>query len=150
MYLVDSHTHVYLPEFDGDRPALMERALAAQVQTLLMPAIDSSTHEKLLQVEQEFPFCRSMIGLHPCSVREDFEKELDLVQTYLGNRKFIAIGEIGLDFYWDKTYTAQQFQAFERQIQMALEQELPISIHSRSATAECIEVVRRYPGLRGV
>lgn len=150
MYFVDSHTHIYLSEFDEDRQEVINRARAAGIDAFLLPAIDSSTHEAMLEVESAYPGCRAMIGLHPCSVNQDFEKEIGLIQDYLVKRKFIAIGEIGLDFYWDKTFTEQQYEAFRRQITIALDYELPISIHSRNAIDECIGVVEEYPGLRGV
>lgn len=91
-----------------------------------------------------------MMGLHPCYVKDDFENELAIITQYLGQRSFIAIGEIGLDFYWDKTFTEQQYSAFHRQIILAMQHDLPIAVHSRNATEECIEVIRQYPGLRGV
>jgi TatD DNase family protein len=150
MYLIDTHTHIYLPEFDDDRKEMIERAKVAGVPTMLLPAIDSSTHEAMLQTENDFPGCCAMMGLHPCSVNTDYEKELDVISDYLQKRKFIAIGEIGLDFYWDKTFTDQQYAAFHQQIVLALQYDLPIVIHSRNATDECIEVVKQYPSVRGV
>jgi TatD DNase family protein len=150
MYLIDTHAHIYLPEFDADREACLEAAERSGIGSVLMPAIDASTHNLMLQVEKNHPLCLSMIGLHPCSVKENFEDELKEVSHHLDQRPFIAIGEIGLDFYWDRTFTDQQYQAFHRQIQLAIEKDLPIVIHSRDATDECIEVVEAYPGLRGV
>lgn len=150
MQLIDTHTHIYLAEFDEDRETMLERARAAGVQTFLMPAIDASTHADMLLLEQNDGSCLSMMGLHPCSVKENFEAELSIVEGYLHQRKFMAVGEIGLDFYWDKTYTSQQYEAFHRQIDMAMKRNLPISIHSRNATEECLAVVQQYPGLRGV
>ncbi|MDQ3277167.1 MAG: TatD family hydrolase [Bacteroidota bacterium] len=149
-FLIDTHAHIYLPDFDSDRQAIVERATAAGVEAIFLPAIDSSTHAAMLQTEAQFPICKSMIGLHPCSVKEDFKDELDFIQRHLEERRFIAIGEIGLDFYWDKTFTAQQYAAFHQQIALANQYQLPIVIHSRNATDECIAVVRQYPGLRGV
>lgn len=149
-FLVDSHTHVYLPQFDADRANVMANATAAGVTKLYLPAVDSTTHEVMLQTEARFPVCKSMMGLHPCSVKDDYEKELAIVRDYLEQRRFVAVGEIGLDFYWDKTFTQQQYDAFQRQIGWALEYSLPVSIHSRNATDECIEVVSQYPLLRGV
>jgi TatD DNase family protein len=148
--LIDTHAHIYLPEFDDDREPVLAAAREAGVKAIYLPAIDSSTHEQMLELEKQVPQCRSMIGLHPCSVKEDFEKEINLVKEYLGKRSFIAIGEIGLDFYWDKTFTQQQYAAFHQQVALALEHNLPIVIHSRNAIDECIEVVAQYPGLRGV
>src|SRR5688572_3733609 len=96
--LIDTHAHIYLPEFDDDRETVLAAAKEAGVKAIYLPAIDSSTHEQMLALEKQAPQCRSMIGLHPCSVKEDFEKEINLVKEYLGKRTFIAIGEIGLDF----------------------------------------------------
>lgn len=150
MYFIDTHTHIYLVEFEEDCSLVMERAKAANVEVMLMPAIDSTTHEAMMRHEKNYQGCFSMIGLHPCSVNKDFEKELAIIIAYLQKRKFIAIGEIGLDFYWDKTYTDEQYKAFHRQIEIALQYSLPVSIHSRNATDECIEVIKQYKNLRGV
>jgi len=150
MYFIDTHTHIYLSEFDEDRDTLMQRAKDANVEITIMPAIDSSTHEKMFQIESFYPHCYSMIGLHPCSVNQDFGKELSLINDYLAQRKFVAIGEIGLDFYWDKTFSFEQYEAFRKQIQVALVHHLPIVIHSRNAIDECIDVVSEYEGIKGV
>ncbi|MFM7672599.1 MAG: TatD family hydrolase [Bacteroidota bacterium] len=153
MDFLDSHTHIYLTEFDADRPTMIDRSVAQGVEKLLLPAIDSETHAKQLQVESAFPDrCISMMGLHPCSAKDNVEEELRIVRQYLDQRSFIAIGEIGLDLYWDKDHLDQQYLAFERQIQWALELDLPIVIHSREATERCIEVVRKHQNgkLRGV
>jgi TatD DNase family protein len=150
MYLIDTHAHIYLQEFDSDRDDCIKRASEAGVDSILMPAIDSTTHEAMLLTESTYTQCLAMIGLHPCSVNETFEKELAIVREYLQRRKFCAIGEIGLDFYWDKTYTDQQFQCFHAQVELALQYDIPIAIHSRNATDECIEVIRQYPALKGV
>jgi len=150
MYFVDTHTHIYLPEFDDDRDAMMKRAKEANIQITIMPAIDSTTHDAMLDVESTYENCHSMIGLHPCSVNQDYEKELAIIQRHLKQRKFIAIGEIGLDFYWDKTFASQQYEAFHKQIEIALEHDLPIVIHSRNAIHECIEAVKEHPSIKGV
>ncbi|MEI6949664.1 TatD family hydrolase [Paraflavisolibacter sp. H34] len=150
MQIIDTHAHLYTTEFDADRPAVMEAAVRAGVGPILLPAIDGATHEAMLRVEAEYPVCKAMMGLHPCHVKENYEEELKLVQEYLARRPFVAVGEIGLDFHWDTTFMEQQYDAFHRQIRMALEYGLPISIHSRKATEESIEVIRQYPGLRGV
>lgn len=148
--MIDTHAHIYLPEFEKDRREIVERAESEGMEEIYLPAIDSSTHEAMLQTEKQYPFCKSMMGLHPCSVKEDYERELQIVQQYLQQRRFIAVGEIGLDFYWDKTFADQQYRAFRRQIEWAIQNDLPIVIHSRNATNECIAVVEKYPGLRGV
>lgn len=150
MHLIDTHAHIYLPEFEKDRNLIFTNAMNAGINKILMPAIDSTTHQSMLQLEDNNDMCLSMIGLHPCSVKEDFEKELAIVEEHLSKRKFIAIGEIGLDFYWDKTFTQQQYDAFKKQIELAILYKLPIVIHSRNATDECIEVVSSYNNITGV
>ncbi|HVF97138.1 MAG TPA: TatD family hydrolase [Flavisolibacter sp.] len=150
LQFIDTHAHIYLQEFDGDRSAVIQRAKETGVSQIFLPAIDSTTHKRMLQTEVEFPICKSMMGLHPCSVKENFEAEIDIVKSHLLKRKFIALGEIGLDFYWDKTFEKQQYEAFHQQIALAVTYHLPIVIHSRNAIDECIEVVAQYPGLRGV
>jgi TatD DNase family protein len=149
-YFIDTHAHIYLPEFDEDRETIILSAKEAGVKEIYLPAIDSSTHEWMLQTEAKFSNCKSMMGLHPCSVKENFTDEIEIIKEYLVQRKFLAIGEIGLDFYWDKTFSKQQYDAFRQQIELALQYELPIVIHSRNAIDECIDVVAEYPGLRGV
>ena len=150
MYFIDTHTHIYLPEFDDDRNVIMQRAKEASVEITIMPAIDSTTHNAMLAVESTYENSYSMIGLHPCSVNQDYENELAIIKQYLERRKFVAIGEIGLDFYWDKTFTSQQYQAFHTQIEVALKYDLPIVIHSRNAIDECINVVKEHNGIKGV
>jgi TatD DNase family protein len=150
MYFIDTHTHIYLPEFDEDREAMIKRATEVGVKTTIMPAIDSTTHAAMLAVGSTYPDCYAMMGLHPCSVTQTFEAEIDVIKEYFNEWKFLAIGEIGLDFYWDKTFTEQQYKAFRLQIEIALQRDLPIVIHSRNATDECISVVKEYPGVRGV
>ena len=150
MYFIDTHTHIYLPEFDDDRDNVMKKTVEANVKTTILPAIDSTTHAEMLTVESTYPDCYAMMGLHPCSVNQDFNVEIGIIKQYLTERKFVAIGEIGLDFYWDKTFTEQQYQAFRQQAEIALDYHLPIVIHSRNATDECIDLVKEYPGLTGV
>jgi len=150
MLLIDTHIHIYLPEFNEDRVQLIENSVVAGISTFFMPAIDSTTHEIMLQVEDEFQPCIAMMGLHPCSVKNDYLQELETVKTWLQKRKFIAVGETGLDLYWDKTFLVQQYEAFHAQIEWALNYDLPVVIHSRDATAECIKVVQQYKNLRGV
>jgi TatD DNase family protein len=150
MYFIDTHTHIYLSEFDDDRSAVIQRAKEVNVEITIMPAIDSTTHEAMLAVESTYENCYSMIGLHPCSVNQDYKKELNLIRQYLEKKTFPAIGEIGLDFYWDKTFTSQQYEAFHEQIEIASQYKLPIVIHSRNAIDECIDVVKQHPGTSGV
>lgn len=148
--MIDTHAHIYLPEFDADRAEIITAARQAGIEKILMPAIDSHTHAVMLQVEKEYEGCIAMMGLHPCSVTMDYKKELSEIEERMAERSFIAVGEIGLDFYWDKTFTEQQYAAFRYQAELALRHNIPIVIHSRNAIDECIGVVKEYPGLRGV
>ena len=148
--MIDTHAHIYLPEFDKDRPQIIDKAREAGIAKILMPAIDSSTHTAMLKSAENYPECIPMIGLHPCSVKENYEEELEVIDKYIRQRSFIAIGEIGLDFYWDVSFREQQFDAFHRQIKTAIENNIPIAIHSRNAINECIDMVQQYPGLKGV
>jgi TatD DNase family protein len=152
MMFIDTHAHTYSNSFKSDAAEILARAREAGVGKILMPAIDRSTHEAMLDMEAKNDYCHSMMGVHPCSIGENFEEELKAAEEYLASRPFIAVGEIGLDFYWDVTYKEQQYKALRRQIEWALHYDLPICIHSRNATAECIEVVKEYQKgkLRGV
>lgn len=145
MRLVDTHAHIYLEEFEKDRAEILQRAEKEGIEKIFLPAIDSTTHGQMLKLEAGYPGqCTSMMGLHPCYVKENYEAELKIVEDYLAQRSFAAVGEIGLDFYWDKTFTEQQYKAFHRQIEWALHYDIPIAIHSRNATDECIEVVASH------
>lgn len=153
MQLVDTHCHLYLEDFDADIQQVIEQAAEEAVTHFYLPNIDSSSIERLYALENRFPGkCFAMMGLHPCSVKENVMEELLLVEQQLARRKFCAVGEIGLDFYWDRTFVEQQYNAFRRQIQWALEYNLPIVIHSRDSMDECISVVREFSGrgLRGI
>jgi TatD DNase family protein len=153
MRLIDTHAHLYLEEFKAALGAIEDRARSVGAARTILPAIDSSTHAMMLELEAGNPANYiSMIGLHPCSVKGNYEEELRIIERYLTERRFIAVGEIGLDFHWDLTYKEQQYVAFRRQIEYALEYNIPIAIHSRDATDECIEVIKEYGdrGLRGV
>ena len=143
--LIDTHSHIYAVEFDSDRIYMLERAEKEGVRKILMPAIDSNTHWAMLKLEEENPtVCGSMMGLHPCSIKENYKEELKIAKEYLDKRPFTAVGEIGLDFYWDKTFTEQQYAAFHEQIEWALHFDIPIAIHSRNSTDECIKVVAEH------
>ncbi|MCC7401295.1 MAG: TatD family hydrolase [Chitinophagaceae bacterium] len=144
MKLVDTHSHIFLSEFDHDRKEAIDRAEKESVMKILMPAIDSETHVRVLETEKNFPGqCLSMMALHPCSVKENYKEEIKIVSGYLKQRKFIAIGEAGLDFYWDLTYKDQQIEVFQQQIEWAMEHDIPIVIHSRNSIDECIEIARK-------
>lgn len=150
MKLIETHAHIYLPEFKSDLEEMLRRADETGIAEILMPAIDKSTHLQMLETEKHFVQCKAMMGLHPCSVNAKFNSEIDCVKDWLQKRNFVAIGEIGLDLYWDRTHITQQYEAFHQQIELALHYHLPIVVHSRNATQECIEVVKNYPELRGV
>jgi TatD DNase family protein len=142
--LTDTHAHLYSSKFDSDRDAMVNRAIALGVTRIFLPAIDSESHEQLIALVNQFPDnCFPMMGLHPCSVKqEDVQQELEQVYSYLKSGKFCAVGEIGIDLYWDKTTLAVQQEAFAQQIDWALEFDLPIAIHSRDAFNECYDIVK--------
>src|SRR6266511_4422024 len=144
MKLIDTHCHIYSAEFDPDRAAMLSRAEYEGIAKMLMPAIDISTHVQMLELEDQFAGkCKSMMGLHPCSVKENYMAELSVVKQYFGERSFVAVGETGLDFYWDLTYTKEQYESFQLQIELALLKNIPIVIHSRNSIDECIEVIAK-------
>ena len=153
MKLIDSHTHLYLDEFDDDREEVINRALDSGVAKCFLPNIDSSTITRMMNMRDEFPeVCYPMMGLHPTSVRDDFESELEIVEEWLEKEKFIAIGETGIDLYWDKTFRVQQEKAFERQLKLGLKYDLPVVIHARESFGEIFNVIDRVgvKGMRGV
>jgi TatD DNase family protein len=145
MKLIDTHAHIYLEEFSNDIEEIVGRAREKGVDRILMPAIDSTTHAAMLRLEEAHPsLFISMMGLHPCSVKDNYLEELKIVEDQLSRRKFVAIGEIGLDFYWDISFKDKQYDAFNRQVEWALQQDIPVAIHSRNATDECIKVVKEH------
>ncbi len=153
--MIDTHAHIYLPEFDADRNEIILNAKSAGVTKILLPGIDSETIPALLQLAQNEPeFVFPMMGLHPCSVKANFEAELQIVEDYFNNPNytFIAVGECGLDYYWDKTHIDLQKQAFAFQIKLAKKLQLPIVIHSRESIDDCIEMIAQHKdeNLRGV
>jgi TatD DNase family protein len=145
MIFTDTHTHLYSTEFDTDRTALIQKAIDAGITRLFMPNISSESITGMLEVEKQFPdHCFPMIGLHPCSVGADVETQLQTVEAWLGKRPFTAIGEIGIDLYWDKTFFKQQQEAFRKQITWAKIFALPYVIHSRNAFDETMEIVSEF------
>ncbi|RZS98932.1 TatD family hydrolase [Aquimarina brevivitae] len=151
MNLTDTHTHLYSEAFDEDRDEMMKRALDAGVQRFFVPAIDSSYTNAMYAIEEQYPaHVFLMMGLHPTHVKENYEEELAHVAEELEKRqqistskKFYAVGEIGIDLYWDKSFLKQQQDAFVRQIQMAKQYELPIAIHCREAFDEIFEILEQ-------
>ena len=149
---IDSHCHLYTNDFDNDLDEVMTRAEKADVRRFYFPAIDKSTAAEMLKVVNRFPDkCIPMMGLHPCSVNAGFQEEIAFVEDMLTHRKFAAIGEIGLDYYWDKQFINLQQQLFVHQIELANRYSLPIVIHTRDAMEDTIELVRNnLPEKRGI
>jgi TatD DNase family protein len=142
--LTDTHTHLYAEAFGADREDMINKAIASGTGRMFMPNIDSNSIPGLFALAKKYPEnCFPMMGLHPCSVNEEFQKELKVVEHWLMQRTFYAVGEIGIDLYWDKTFLEQQQYAFEFQIKLAKRHGLPIVIHSRNAFEEVYEIVER-------
>ncbi|WP_421765693.1 TatD family hydrolase [Ekhidna sp.] len=151
--MIDTHAHIYLEHFQEDIDQVVERAQERGIDKILMPNIDQTSIDQMLYLEEKYPnICYPMMGLHPCSVKEDFERELKLVEDWFEKRKFIAVGEMGTDLYWDKTFWEQQQEAFHFQCQLALRYDIPVVIHCRETIDETIELVEEYKndGLKGV
>ncbi len=145
--ITDTHTHLYSEQFDVDRNEMMTRAKEVGVSRFFIPAIDSSYTESMFNLESEYPKdVFLMMGLHPTSVKENYREELEHVKKWIDKRSFYAIGEIGIDLYWDKSFLAQQQEAFRTQIQWAKEKKLPIIIHCRDAFDEIFEVLETEKG----
>ena len=142
--LIDTHAHLYLEQFDEDRTEMLQRARQEGVGKFYLPNIDSSSVERMLNMEAQFPNeCFAMMGLHPCSVKENYKSELSVVEKWLDERPFAAVGEIGTDLYWDKTFIEEQKTAFEIQAGWAKTLHLPIVIHCRDSMDLTIELVRQ-------
>lgn len=153
MILVDSHAHIYSKEFKEDIGEVIDRAREAGVERIYMPNIDHTSIEDMLNLAEKYPgYCIPMMGLHPCSVKRDFEKELYEVEDFLDKGGFCAVGEMGTDLYWDKTFYPQQVEAFNVQCGMAVRHHLPIVIHCRESIDETIALVKPFAekGLTGV
>lgn len=153
MILIDTHCHLYSSEFGTESQEIINRARAVGIEKFYLPAIDSEVIDAMLSLEAANPgVCFAMMGLHPCSVNDRVTVELDLVKEWLDKRSFVAVGEIGLDYYWDKTYAEQQRMAFVLQMEWALEKSLPIVIHTRNAMQETIDMVKPFAakGLKGI
>ncbi|NJB71006.1 TatD DNase family protein [Saonia flava] len=147
MMITDTHTHLYSEAFDEDRDAVIQNAIDIGVERFFIPAIDSTYTTAMLQLEKAFPKnVFLMVGLHPTHVKENYKEELAHVEEMLQSRKFFAIGEIGIDLYWDKTFLKQQREAFKFQINLAKKYKLPIVIHCREAFDEIFEVLEEEKG----
>lgn len=153
MELIDTHCHLYAPEFAEDIDKMIQRARIAGVTRFYLPAIDMASEKDMLELEKRYPdICFAMQGLHPCSVKDDVKDALQHVEQSLTRRKFSAVGEIGLDFYWNRSFEKEQYIAFNQQIEWALKFDLPIVIHSRDSIEQTISVVREHQNgnLRGI
>lgn len=151
--MIDTHSHIYSEEFDSDRADTIQRAKDAGVQHIILPNVDSESLPRMLALENDYPgFCHAAIGVHPTSINENFQSELALVQSELKRRNWVAIGEIGIDLYWDKSYLEQQIIAFQQQLDWALEYQLPVIIHVRDSFRETMDALQPYrnKGLKGV
>lgn len=153
--MVDTHSHIYLSDYDVDRDLVVERALNSGVNKILLPNIDISTVAPMLDCVERYPdVCYPMIGLHPTSVNESFNDDVDkILSLFYVYDKYIAIGEIGIDLYWDKSFMEEQMRVFDRQLSFAVSQELPVVIHCRDAFPQMFEVLSGYKGdvrFRGV
>jgi len=142
--MIDTHAHIYASEFDNDRDQVVERALAQGVEKILLPNIDLDSIEPMLQAEAAYPeICRSMMGLHPCYVDSNVKQTLEIIHSWFAKHNFIAVGEIGIDLYWDKTYKAEQEMAFTTQLNWAKEMKLPVVIHTRDSIQETLALLEK-------
>lgn len=147
MNLIDTHTHLYVEDFDHDRSEVIDRALEAGITHFYLPAIDSTYTQRMFALEKAYPEqVRLMMGVHPTHIKENYQDELAQVKSHLNQRDFAAVGEIGIDLYWDKSFLKQQQEAFDTQIRWAKEKQLPIVIHCRDAFDEVFEVLEGHRG----
>lgn len=143
--MIDTHSHIYLEQFDEDREQIISGARTNGLSKILLPNIDSSSIEAMLTVSDAHPlYCLPMMGLHPTSVKEDYIKELEIAEQWFEKRNFIGIGEIGMDLYWDSTFKKEQEDALRVQLRWAAEMQLPVSLHTRSAFPEIFQVIERH------
>ena len=143
MEFIDTHAHLYLDQYDEDRDEMLDRARQQDVKRFYLPNIDSTSIDSMLELEAKHQNdCFAMMGVHPCSVKEDFKKELSIAEGWLQKRKFVGIGEIGIDLYWDKTFVEEQKEAFRMQINWARDLGVPFVIHSRDSLDLTIEIVK--------
>ncbi|HDM8227123.1 TPA: TatD family hydrolase [Vibrio campbellii] len=151
--MIDTHAHIYASEFDNDRDEVVKRALEQGIDRILLPNIDLESIEPMLKTEAAYPeICRSMMGLHPCYVDGNVEQTLAIIRGWFEKHNFIAVGEIGIDLYWDKTFRAEQEMAFVTQLNWAKEMDLPVVIHTRDSIEETLTLLRQEQdgSLRGV
>jgi TatD DNase family protein len=145
MQLVDTHNHLYLHEFEADRDEVIDRAISAGVSSILLPNIDSSSIEAMLDIAKKYKdLCLPMIGLHPTSVKENFRKEFDTINSLLSVTSFCGIGETGIDLYWDKTFINEQIISFREHLHIAKEKNLPIVIHARESLQLIFDELNKF------
>lgn len=145
MIFTDTHTHLYSESFEADQDAMIQRAIAAGVERFFVPAIDSTYTNSMLDLKRKYPErVHLMCGLHPTHVKENYKEELAHVKDMLDKESYVAVGEIGMDLYWDKSFKSQQQEAFHTQIKWSIENKLPIAIHCRDAFDEVFEVLEDY------
>ena len=151
--MIDTHSHIYSEEFDADRDEVIQRAKEAGVTKIVLPNVDTQSLPRMLELEAQYPdYCYAAVGLHPESVKENYQIELDIIREELERRKYLAVGEIGIDLYWDKTYQTEQIRAFQTQVEWAIEFNLPVIIHVRNSHNETIQALKPYSGkgLKGI
>jgi len=145
--MIDTHSHIYSEDFNADRDLVIQRAKDKGIQHIILPNCDSGTLPHMLALEKEYPgYCHAAIGLHPTSVKENYREELALIKSELERREYLAVGEIGIDLYWDKTWLAEQTIVFKQQIEWALEYHLPVIIHVRDSFRESMEALTPFKG----
>jgi TatD DNase family protein len=153
MIFTDTHTHLYASEFDNDRKESIDKAIRNGVTRFFLPNIETTSIQPMLDLVWQFPEnCYPMMGLHPCSVDANFESQLFQIQKWLKKRKFYAVGEIGLDYYWSTEFKDQQIIAFRKQCQWAIQQDIPVVMHSRNSNTDLIALLEemKHPKLRGI
>jgi TatD DNase family protein len=153
MRYIDSHAHIYLPQFDEDREEMMSRTLESGVDRIVMPNIDHTSIDPMMELEERYPdHCFATMGVHPCSIRKDFESELYRTEDWLGKRSFKGIGETGIDLYWDKSFLEQQKESLRIHIEWSKKYKIPIILHCRDSFEETIEIIEELndESLKGV
>ena len=146
MYIINTHSHVYDEAFDSDRDEVIQRAVSLGVGKIILPDIDSSSRERMFSVANQYPdLCFPMLGVHPTSVNENFQAELDAFYAELPKRTIVGIGEIGIDLYWDKTFLEEQIEVFSQQVEVAQKRNIPIVTHVRKAFNETYKALRDLP-----
>lgn len=154
MNIIDTHAHLYLEEFDNDREQVISNAIRSGVRHILCPNIDSQSIDAMERLCNSYPdLCLPMLGLHPTSVKDDYKSELEIIQNKLfgeDHKNYVAVGEIGMDLYWDQTYYTQQVEAFSQQLAWAIQKKLPVAIHTRNSFDQTMEVLNNFEGITGV